>query len=200
VGLLTYCDVSLWRKLLVCQRLNRIQGLAMNNSQHLLTTERFRVEQVTRKLAGGQTRTRAIVRHPGAVAIIPMVDADHVCLINNYRVSVDRTLLEIPAGTLEGNHSTLDMARRELKEETGYEASSLQQIAWFYLSPGVLDEKMTIFVAQGLTPGKPERELGEEIENRVVPWDDAIGMIFSGEITDAKTIAALLMHDRLRRK
>lgn len=172
----------------------------MNNSQHLLTTERFRVEQVMRKLPGGQTRTRAIVRHPGAVAIIPIVDADHVCLINNYRVSVDRTLLEIPAGTLEGNDSPLDTARRELKEETGYEASSLRQIACFYLSPGILDEKMTIFLAESLTPGPAERELGEEIENRVVPWDDAIGMIFSGEITDAKTIAGLLMYDRMRQQ
>jgi ADP-ribose pyrophosphatase len=172
----------------------------MNSSQNLLTTERFRVEQVIRQLPGGQTRTRAIVRHPGAVAIIPMVDANHVCLINNYRVSVDRTLLEIPAGTLEGHDSPLDTARRELKEETGYEAASLQQLAWFYLSPGVLDEKMTIFVAEGLTPGKPERELGEEIENRLVPWDDAIGMIFSGEITDAKTIAGLLMYERIRTK
>src|SRR6186997_1221186 len=147
----------------------------MHTARPLLTTDRFRVEEVTQQFPGGKSRTRAIVRHGGAVAIIPMVDADHVCLINNYRVSVDRTLLEIPAGTLEGNHSPLETARRELKEETGYEASSLQQIAWFYLSPGVLDEKMTIFVAEGLTPGNPERELGEEIENRVVPWDDAIG-------------------------
>jgi ADP-ribose pyrophosphatase len=172
----------------------------MNHSQLLLATDRFHVDEVTRQLPGGQTRTRAIVRHPGAVAIIPMVDADHVCLIKNYRVSVEQTLLEIPAGTLEGNATPLDTARRELKEETGYEASSLKQIAWFYLSPGVLDEKMAIFVAEGLSAGKPERELGEEIENRVVAWDDAIGMIFSGEITDAKTIAGLLIYDGTRRK
>jgi ADP-ribose pyrophosphatase len=171
----------------------------MYTLRHLLTTDRFRVEELTQQFPGGKIRTRAIVRHSGAVAIIPMVDADHVCLINNYRISVGRTLLEIPAGTLEGNDPPLDTARRELQEETGYEASLLTQIAWFYLSPGVLDEKMTIFVAEGLTPGKPKRELGEEIENRVVPWDDAVEMIFSGEITDAKTIAGLLMYDRLRR-
>src|SRR5687767_11572333 len=90
LDLLTHCDDSRWRKLLACQRVNRIESFAMNGSQLLLSTERFRVEQVTRKLPGGQTRTRAIVRHPGAVAIIPMVNANHVCLINNYRVSVDR--------------------------------------------------------------------------------------------------------------
>jgi ADP-ribose pyrophosphatase len=170
----------------------------MNSPRHLLTTDRFRVEEVTQNLPGGQTRTRAIVRHHGAVAIIPLVDADHVCLIENYRVSVERTLLEIPAGTLEGDDSPLETARRELKEETGYEASSLRQIAWFYLSPGVLDEKMTIFAAEGLAPGTPEREPGEEIVNRVVSWDKAIRMIFAGEITDAKTIAGLLLYDRLR--
>ena len=171
----------------------------MNHSQNLLTTDRFRVEKVTRQLAGGQTRTRAIVRHPGAVAIVPMVDEDHVCLIENYRVSVDRKLLEIPAGTLEGQATPLETARRELKEETGYEAATIKQVAWFYLSPGVLDEKMTVFVAEGLTVGKPEREVGEEIENRVVAWDDAIEMIFSGAITDAKTIAGLLVYDRMRK-
>lgn len=170
----------------------------MNNAQCLLTTERFRVEEITRTLPGGNTRTRAVVRHPGAVAIIPMVDADHVCLIRNYRVSVAQTLLEIPAGTLEGNATPPDTARRELKEETGYEAATLKQVAWFYLSPGVLDEKMTIFVAEGLTAGEPQREVGEEIENCVVPWTEAIRMIFSGEIIDAKTIAGLLMYDRMR--
>lgn len=171
----------------------------MNEPKVLLTTERFRVEQVSRQFPGGQTRTRAVVRHPGAVAIIPMVAADRVCLIENYRVSVGRTLLEIPAGTLEGQATPLDTAQRELKEETGYEAESIKQIAWFYLSPGVLDEKMTVFVAEGLTAGQPEREIGEEIENRIVSWDEAIAMIFSGEITDAKTIAGLLIYDRMRR-
>jgi ADP-ribose pyrophosphatase len=174
--------------------------MIMNDSSTLLITERFRVDQVTRQFPGGQTRTRAIVRHPGAVAIIPMIDADHVCLIENYRVSVDRMLLEIPAGTLEGQATPLETARRELKEETGYEAATIKQIAWFYLSPGVLDEKMTVFVAEGLSAGQAEREVGEEIENRVVAWDEAIDMIFSGEITDAKTIAGLLIYDRMRRR
>jgi len=127
-----------------------------------------------------------------------MVDEDYVCLIQNYRVSVDRTLLEIPAGTLEGQATPLETARRELKEETGYEAATIKQIAWFYLSPGVLDEKMTVFVAESLTVGKPQREIGEDIENRVVKWDEAINMIFSGEITDAKTIAGLLIYDRMK--
>jgi ADP-ribose pyrophosphatase len=171
----------------------------IKNSKTVLTAERFRVDEVTQQFPGGHTRKRSVIRHPGAVAIIPMVDADHVCLIQNYRVSVEQTLLEIPAGTLEGSATPLETARRELKEETGYQAATIKQIAWFYLSPGILDEKMTVFVAQGLTTGEAEREMGEEIENHVVPWDEAIHLIFSGQITDAKTIAALLMYDRLRK-
>ena len=171
----------------------------MPDSKLLLVTERFRVEEVTRLLPEGRSRTRAIVRHPGAVAIIPMVDANHVCLIANYRVSVDQVLLEIPAGTLEPGEPPLATAQRELLEETGYRAASLEPFATFFLAPGILDERMHIFLAQGLVAGNTARELGEEIENRITPWEDALAMIFDGRIFDAKTIAALLMYDRVRR-
>jgi ADP-ribose pyrophosphatase len=171
----------------------------MTQPKLLLTTERFRVEEVTRQLPEGKSRTRAIVRHPGAVAIIPMVDADHVCLIANYRVSVAQTLLEIPAGTLEANETPLATAHRELLEETGYRAGKLEPFATFFLAPGILDERMHIFLAEQLTCGDTAREVGEEIENRILPWDEALALIHRGEIHDAKTIAALLMYDQQRR-
>ena len=172
----------------------------MNTSKTVFTSKRFHVDEVTRALPDGTPQTKAIVRHPGAVTIIPMVDDDHVCLINNYRVSVDQVLIELPAGTLEGDHTPLEMARRELQEETGYTAWSLTELTLFFLSPGILDEKMHVFVAHDLTPGPPAREAGEEIENRVTPWNDALAMIESGQITDAKTIAALLIYDRVRQQ
>jgi ADP-ribose pyrophosphatase len=170
----------------------------MSQQPPLLITERFRVEEVTRTLPDGRSRTRAVVRHPGAVAIIPMVDANHVCLIANYRVSIGQTLLEIPAGTLEPNESPYATAARELLEETGYRVAQLEPLTSFFLSPGVLDERMHLFVAQQLTLGETARELGEEIENRVTPWEEAIAMIYEGRIHDAKTIAGLLYYDRLR--
>jgi ADP-ribose pyrophosphatase len=172
---------------------------SQNQSQTLLVTGRFRVEEIRRTLADGGICSRAIVRHPGAVAIVPLVDDDHVCLIRNYRVSVDCVLLEIPAGTREPNEPPLETARRELMEETGYQAESLEPLAQLHLSPGVLDEKMHLFVARGLTAGGTARELGEEIENLVTPWHEALAMIDDGRITDAKTIAALLLYDRRRR-
>lgn len=173
---------------------------APSQTKTILTTERFRVEEVTQTFPQGRTRTRSIVRHPGAVAILPMIDDDHICLIKNYRVSVERELVEIPAGTLEPNEPPLETARRELEEETGYQAASLEPLATFFLSPGVLDEQMYLFVARGLTPGNVARELGEEIENRITPWGEAVAMALDGRIADAKTIAGILLYDRKRGK
>lgn len=170
----------------------------MDQIKSILTTERFRVEEVTHQSPGGHVRTRSVVRHPGAVAIIPMVDDDHVCLIENYRVSVAETLVEIPAGTLEPGEPPLETAKRELKEETGYVASEWTKLTTFFLSPGVLDERMHIFVARGLSLGGTAREAGEEIENRITRWADAVQMAIDGRIHDAKTIAALLIYDRAR--
>lgn len=166
----------------------------------LLQTSRFRVVRTTRTLPGGGVRRREIVRHPGAVVILPLVDDDHVCLIRNYRVAAGRTLVELPAGTLEPPEPPADTARRELAEETGYQAADWQFLHAFYLSPGILDERMHLYVARGLTAGPSAREPGEEIENLIVPWSQAVDWAVSGQIEDAKTIVALLMADRLLRR
>lgn len=168
-------------------------------SKLLLTTSRFRVEEVQQPVASGQTRPRAIVRHPGAVAILPLVDDDRVCLIRNYRVAVDETLIELPAGTLEPNEPPESTAARELIEETGYIAGRLEKLHDFLLSPGMLDERMHLFVARDLRLGPTAREEGEEIENLVVPWDEAMAMLDRGEIRDSKTLVGLLWWDRARR-
>ncbi|MFO0883089.1 MAG: NUDIX hydrolase [Pirellulales bacterium] len=165
----------------------------------LLTTSRFRVVREYQPLANGQTRPREIVRHPGAVVIVPLLDSGEVCLIRNYRISVKQTLLELPAGTLEPNEPPIETAGRELIEETGFRAAKIFPLHQFFLSPGILDERMHAFLATGLTAGPTALEAGEEIINEVVPLEVAVGKIFSGEIQDAKTIAALLMVDHLRR-
>jgi ADP-ribose pyrophosphatase len=167
-------------------------------SKTLLVTPRFRVEQVSSPLPDGRSATRAIVRHPGAVTIIPMVDSDHVCLIRNFRIAVQQTLVELPAGTLESGESPAGAAERELIEETGYRAQRLTKLHAFYLSPGVMDERMHLYVAEGLEEVGAAREPGEVIDNLVVPWAQAIEMIFRGEIQDAKTIIGLLYYQHLR--
>ena len=144
-------------------------------------------------------KQRQVVRHPGAVTILPMVDHEHVCLIRNFRVSVNESLIELPAGTLEGDESPQSTAHRELIEETGYRAQQMQFIHRFLLSPGILDERMHLFLATGLNAGEPAREPGEDISNLIVPWQQAIQWIFTGEIQDAKTITGLLMYDHIQK-
>ena len=172
---------------------------AENPSQTLLVTSRFRVEQVDRRLADGTVKRREVVRHPGAVTILPLVAPDRVCLIRNYRVSVGQTLIELPAGTLEPGEDPQRTAVRELQEETGYQAGRMELLHTFYLSPGILDERMHLYLATDLRPGPAARERGEEIENLLTAWDEALRMASDGTIRDAKTLVGLLLYERLRR-
>lgn len=168
------------------------------SARTLLVTSRFRVEEVSQSLAQGGVATRAIVRHPGAVTIIPMVDSEHVCLIHNFRIAVNQTLIELPAGTLEPNEPPEQTAARELAEETGFRAERLSKLNSFYLSPGIIDERMHLYLAEGLAVVGSAREPGEDIENLIVSWSEAISMVFRGQIQDAKTIVGLLYYERLR--
>lgn len=169
------------------------------NTETLLTTSRFHVERVVQKTRNGELHERAIVRHPGAVTILPMVDEQHVCLIHNFRISVEQTLIELPAGTLEANEMPETTAARELVEETGYRAERWTELTTFYTSPGIMDERMHLFLAEDLEKVDAAREPGEEIENFVVTWTNALEMVYDGTIRDGKTIAGLLYYDGLRR-
>ena len=155
----------------------------------LLRTSRFTVEKVD--FPGDPDR--AIIRHPGAVVLIPTFADGSVCLIRNFRVSVDKSLLELPAGTLEPGEPAEDTASRELAEETGYRAGNMELLHTFYPAPGILDEKMYLFHATHLTEGPPAREPGEQIENVVVDFDVALKWIDDGTIVDGKTMIGLLL-------
>lgn len=166
----------------------------------LLTAKRFTVVRQAQTAADGTIHWRETVQHPGSVAIVPLVGADRVCLIRNERVAVGETLWEIPAGTLEHGDSPLETARRELVEETGYRAESIEKLLELAMSPGILNERMHIFLATGLTAGQTALEPGELITTQVIAWDEALAMIDRGEIHDAKSVAALLYCDRSRRE
>jgi ADP-ribose pyrophosphatase len=160
---------------------------------------KIRVAIDTIVTADGHEVRRDVILHPGAVAILPMVDPDHVCLLQNQRVAVEKTLWEIPAGTLEPNEPPEVAAVRELAEETGYRAKSWRKLHAFYPSPGCLSECTHLFVAEGLTPGPMQLEHGEELEPRVVAWSDAVAWALDGTIEDAKTLVAVLLWERLRK-
>ena len=169
------------------------------NSRILFQGRRFHVARMKQACADGTTHEREIILHPGSVVVLPLVDEDRVCLIRNFRVAVGEVLIELPAGTLETGEDPLKAAGRELAEETGYRAGMLEKLSEFYMSPGILRERMHLFLASELTPGKDGREPGEEIENLVVSWTEALRMAQGGEIRDAKTLVGLLYYDRFRR-
>ncbi len=148
----------------------------------------------------GQVIRRDMILHPGAVVILPIIDAEHVCLLRNFRFVIGETLWETPAGTLEPGEALETAAERELLEETGYTAKKWRSLGYLYASPGVLDEKLHLFVAEELTPGVARPEADEQLEPKTVPWTAALKMALDGTITDAKTITAILLWDRLRQQ
>jgi ADP-ribose pyrophosphatase len=152
----------------------------------------------TTVLPDGTTIRRDMIIHPGAVVILPLVDGDHVCLLKNYRFIVDETLWELPAGTLEPGEPPDRAAVRELVEETGYTAGRWRKLTECYASPGCLSELMHIYAAEDLTAGTARPEKDETLEPQVIPLQQALAWAVDGTIRDVKTIAGLLLWDRLR--
>ena len=162
----------------------------------LLETDRFKVVRRAQTLSDGNVRQRDVILHLGAVMLLPLLPDGRVCLIRNYRVAVQQTLIELPAGTIDPGETPLETAGRELIEETGYRAGRLEPFCQFLMSPGILNERMQMFVATDLTAGEQSLEAGEQIERLIVTWDQALSMVDDGRIQDAKTIVGLLTYAR----
>lgn len=161
---------------------------------------RFDVHRVELTGSDGKPHPRDLVVHPGSVLIIPMVDADRVVLIRNYRFSAHETLWELPAGTLEPpGEDPLICAEREIIEETGYRAGRMTYLMTFHVCPGVSTEQMHMFLAEDLTEVGQDLDASETITPVVVTLAEALAMIRSGEIKDGKTMAGLMYYDMLRR-
>lgn len=171
----------------------------MRTPKKLFQAKRFAVEEIHERLLDGSEVVRHVVRHPGAVVVLPLVDDDHVCLINTFRAAIGRWNLELPAGTLDKNLPPREVAFLELQEETGYQAGQMDHVHSFNMSPGILDEKMHFFVASQLRLGETAREIGEQMENRVVSWSEVDRMLRDRQIIDAKTLVCLLWFMRYRK-
>lgn len=175
---------------------------------------KFDFERLSVRRPSGALVEREIVRHPGAVVIVPILEKDrqpHVVLIRNYRISVGAWLLECCAGTIErprladsphGEPTGYGLgeapelcAARELIEETGYAAGTITPIApgWFYTTPGMTDEQMFVFLASDLRHVGQKLEEDESIEVVLVPWSDVPGLIARGDLRDAKSMLALAL-------
>lgn len=135
--------------------------------------------------------SREVVRHSGAVVILPILDDGRIVLIRQYRYAVDRVLLEVPAGRLEPGEDPEDAARRELQEETGYFARELSALSSFYPAPGYTDEKMFLFRASGLEMRQASPDEDEYIEVFPMTVAEAHDQLGREETADAKTLVAL---------
>ncbi len=147
------------------------------------------LETVT--LPNGNTVEMELIHHPGAAAIVPMKDDKTVLLIRQYRHAVGGYLLEIPAGKLDPGEDPRDCAARELEEEIGFRASSLEPVVTFFTSPGFTDEVIHIFKATGLTPGTQNLGRDEVLAVIELPLERAIAQVEDGTIRDGKTIIGL---------
>jgi len=146
------------------------------------------------QLAGGGEAVREVVRHPGAAVVVPVLGDGRVVLVRQFRYAAGETLLEFPAGKRDGGEEPAACAARELAEETGLQAASLEYLTGFYTAPGFTDEFIHCFVARGLTAAAGAvRDADEELELLPITLTDARRLIASGEIRDAKTIIGLLL-------
>ncbi len=133
------------------------------------------------------------VEHPGATAIIPLLSKRRILLLKQYRHALKDHIWEIPAGTMDDGESALSCAKRELVEETGYAAERWQNLGVITPVPGYSDERIHIFLATELTPTAQDLDQDEIIRVYEVEFDEAIEMIKSGLIKDAKSIAGLFL-------
>lgn len=158
---------------------------------------------------GGVRARRDVIRHSGSIVILAIDESQPVdptktskkrstkkepsiLLERQYRHAAQSMMWELPAGRIDDGETALTAAKRELLEETGFSASRWKRILHFYVSPGFLDETMTIYLAQGLKPGKAQPEDDERIETRFFPLSEAKQMALNGRIRDAKTISGIL--------
>ncbi|MGB2820642.1 MAG: NUDIX hydrolase [Phycisphaerae bacterium] len=150
-----------------------------------------KVYRVALRMPDGQVVQRDLIRYPGAAVILPALQDGSIVLIRNYRFAVDETLYELPAGMLEPDEDPEVCAARELTEETGYTAGTIEKLGQFFTGPGTCDEVMHAFLATELTDGPQDLEAYEQIEVDVRPDAEVRAMVADGRIHDAKTIAAL---------
>lgn len=142
-------------------------------------------------LPNGVQTELEVIEHPGASTVLPFIGDDEVVLIRQHRHCTGGSILEVPAGTLQPGESPEACALREIEEETGYRAGRLEPLGWIWTTPGFTTEKIFLFAAHDLTPGRAAPDEDEVIDLERMTFRDAMERAARGDITDAKTIATL---------
>lgn len=151
------------------------------------------------RLPDNQNARREYIVHPGAAVILPIFDDWRVLLEWQFRYPLRRHFLELPAGKIDAGEATLVTAKRELKEETGYEAAHWEKLCTLHPCIGYSDELIDLYLARGLSFTGHALDEGEFLETLIMPLDEGLARIRDGEITEAKSIIGLLWADKLRR-
>ena len=156
------------------------------------------IDHLVNELPNGKRAPREVARHIGAAAVVPVDEAGNVWLVRQFRAAIDRVLLEIPAGKLDyAGEDRLSAARRELSEETGLTASEWTHLTDIFTTPGFCDEKIGLYLARGLSEGAVHPDEDEFLNVVRIPLPEVVAMIHRGEITDCKTVCAVLMANNL---
>lgn len=155
------------------------------------------VKRDTVKLPNGDTATREWIKHQGASSVIPVFPNGDIILVKQYRYPIGEVTLEVPAGKLDApDEDPLVCATRELSEETGYEAEHVEKLTTIATTVGFTNEKIHMYMATGLTPGKAHPDEDEFINVVRMPLTQAVQMVLDGKIFDAKSVASILMLER----
>jgi ADP-ribose pyrophosphatase len=153
----------------------------------------FSVRQDRLRLPDGRESRLDVVDHCGSVVILPLDEAGNLIFVRQYRHPAGAEMLELPAGMLDAGESPLECARREVREETGLAADRMIPLGSFFLAPGYSTERMHVYLASELRPDPLEADSDEFIQLERIPWDRALPMAESGELCDAKSLAALFL-------
>jgi ADP-ribose pyrophosphatase len=160
------------------------------DARAIWASDRFALVEETFATPDGPA-TRPVIHHPGAVAILAQPLAGQVLLVRQFRYAVRRWTLEVPAGTRVAGEAPETTARRELAEEAGFAADSWRELARFLPAPGVSDEEMILYRADGLRPAAARPDHGELVGPQILAVADLPRLIAEGAISDAKTLIAL---------
>ncbi len=147
-------------------------------------------------LPNGNKGVREVVRHPGAVCVIPVTENKDVIFVNQFRYALNKVTLEVPAGKLEKGENPTEAALRELSEETGITAEKIVPLGALYTTPALMDEIIYMYIATDLHEGTQHLDEDEFVNAVKIPLKDAVNMVMNGEIRDAKTQTIILKAEK----